>query len=275
MLPAYTTYLIDLDGVVYRGETLLPGAKEFIAWLDETHKKYLFLTNNSFASEVQVIAKLARLGITTNASHVLGAGQAAVKNIARRFPNGTVYVVGEQPLLEMVKSYDLHIFEQEQQPSKVPANPDAPASHLAEAVLVGLDRKFDYKKLTGAVTAVRGGAAFVAINRDPLLPIEGDVIPGCGAMVAAIEAASSTKAEIIGKPQPTLLQEAMHTLGSQPDETLMIGDGLDTDIAGGLAAKTHTLLVLSGKDGRKEVETTPFKPEYIYENLAAVMKELK
>lgn len=274
MLPAYTTYLIDLDGVVYRGEVLLPGAKEFIVWLDTTHKKYLFLTNNSFASEVQVIAKLARLGITTDASHVLGAAQAAVKNIARRFPNATVYVVGEQPLLEIVRAHNLRVFEQEQQPAKVPADPHAPTSHLAEAVLVGLDRTFDYKKLTGAVTAVRGGATLIAINRDPLLPIEGDVIPGCGAMVAAIEAASSTKAEVIGKPEPTLLQEAMYTLGSQPDETIMIGDGLDTDIAGGLAAKTHTLLVLSGKDSRKQVESTPFKPEYIYENLAAVVKDL-
>lgn len=275
MLPSYTTYLIDLDGVVYRGEELISGAKEFVSWLNATHKKYLFLTNNSFASDTQVISKLARLGIATDAAHVLGAAQAAVKNIARRFPNATVYVVGEQPLLEIVKSYNLHVFEQEQQPAKVPANPETPASHLAEAVLVGLDRAFDYKKLTGAVTAIRGGAAFIAVNRDPLLPIEGDVIPGCGAMVAAIEAASSSKPEIIGKPQPTLLQEAMRTLGSQPDETVMIGDGLDTDIAAGLAAKTHTLLVLSGKDSRKEVATSPFTPEYIYENLAAVVKDLQ
>ena len=275
MLPTYTTYLIDLDGVIYRGEGLLPQAKEFVAWLDATHKKYLFLTNNSFASETQVIAKLARLGITTNASHVLSAGQAAVKNIARRFPNGTVYVVGEQPLLDMVRSYDLSIFQQQEQPTKIPADPHTDSSHLAAAVLVGLDRTFDYKKLTGAVTAIRGGAAFVAINRDPLLPIEGDLIPGCGAMVAAIEAASSTPPEVVGKPQPTLLQEAMHTLGSQPDETIMIGDGLDTDIAGGLAAHTHTLLVLSGKDSRVDLAKSSFKPEYVYEDIGAVLQDLQ
>ncbi len=275
MLPPYTTYLIDLDGVIYRGEVLLPGAKEFVSWLDKMHKKYLFLTNNSFATEEQVIAKLSRLGIHTDASHVLGAAQAAVKNIARRFPNGTVYVVGEHPLRDIVRSYHLHVFEEDQQPAKVPSDPQSPESHLAEAVLVGLDRTFDYKKLTGAVTAIRGGAAFIAINRDPLLPIEGDVIPGCGAMVAAIEAASSTHPEVIGKPQPTLLQEAMGTLGSQPDETVMIGDGLDTDIAAGLAAKTHTLLVLSGKDTRKEVATSPFKAEHIYEDIAAVVKDVQ
>src|SRR5438132_11868780 len=97
MLP-YTTYLIDLDGVIYRGNELLPGAKEFIDWLETNHKKYLFLTNNSFASETQVLEKLVRLGITTGTTHLLGAGQAAVQNIARRLPGCLVYLVGEQPL---------------------------------------------------------------------------------------------------------------------------------------------------------------------------------
>ncbi len=103
MLPLFTTYLIDLDGVVYRGEEIVPGAHEFIDWLNTNQKKYLFLTNNSFASESQVLTKLARLGITVSSSHVLGAGQAAVQNIARRFPGGNVYVVGEQPLLALVR----------------------------------------------------------------------------------------------------------------------------------------------------------------------------
>lgn len=259
MLP-YTTYLIDLDGVVYRGEELLPGAKEFVAWLDASHKKYLFLTNNSFASEIQVLAKLARLGITTDASHVLGAGQAAVQNIAHRFPGATVYVVGEAPLIELVQAHKLNVADQN--------------SANADVVLVGLDRTFDYKKLTEAVLAVRGGASFIAINRDPLLPVEGGVIPGCGAMVAAIEAASSVKPEVVGKPQPMLLQEAMRFLRSQPDETVMVGDGLETDIAGGKAAGTHTLLVLSGKDSLAGLAESAIKPDHVYENLAEVVKDV-
>ena len=268
MLP-YTTYLIDLDGVIYRGELLLPGAKDFIHWLDEAHKKYLFLTNNSFASEQQVIQKLDRLGISTDASHVLGAGQAAVQHIARRFPNGRVYVVGEPPLVQMVRDYGLQPFdldETQKMPSESPP-------YTADAVLVGLDRTFDYKKITGAMLAVRGGAAFIAINRDPLLPIEGGIVPGCGAMVGAIEAASSTHPEVIGKPQPALLEEAMHKLSSTPDQTVMIGDGLDTDIAAGLAAHTHTIFVLTGKDSRADLSKSPFKPEKVYENIGDVLKE--
>jgi len=260
MLPPYTTYLIDLDGVVYRGDQLISGAKTFIEWLDNNHKNYLFLTNNSFASEVQVIAKLARLGIVTDGSHVLGAGQAAVQNIARRFPGGKVYVVGEQPLIDMTNAYGLHV-----------ANID---EHKADAVLVGLDRKFDYKKLDSATMAIRAGAAFIAINRDPLLPIVGSVVPGCGAMVAAIEASSEVHPEVIGKPEPILLQEAMRKLDSQPDETVMIGDNIGVDIKGGIAAGTHTLLVLSGKDTRESLAKATIKPDLVYEDLAEVMDDI-
>src|SRR5881392_1807725 len=111
MLP-YTTYLIDLDGVIYRGNELLHGAKEFIFWLETNHKKYLFLTNNSFATGTQIRAKLERLGIATDNAHLLTAGQAAVQNIARRIPQGVVYVVGEQPLIDLVEkrllSYNIY-----------------------------------------------------------------------------------------------------------------------------------------------------------------------
>ncbi len=262
MLPSYTTFLIDLDGVIYRGEELLPGAQQFVTWLNATHKNYLFLTNNSFASESQVVAKLARLGIHTDSSHVLGAGQAAVKIMARRFPHGIVYVVGEQPLRDMVEAHGLHV-----------ATVDTPTDSI-NVVFVGLDRAFDYQKMTKAVAALRAGATFIAINRDPLLPIEGALVPGCGAMVAAIEASSGVHPEVIGKPQPTLLYEAMKMLASTAEETVMIGDGLDTDIAGGRAAGTHTLFVLSGKDTRTDLATTPFLPELVYENLATMVADL-
>jgi HAD superfamily hydrolase (TIGR01457 family) len=257
----FTTYLIDLDGVVYRGDELIPGAKEFVNWLNSNHKKYLFPTNNSFASQAQVVTKLARLGIATGESHVLAAAQAAVIHIAHRFPGAHVYVVGEQPLSDLVLANGLQVVNT--------------SSHKADVVLVGLDRAFNYKKLTEAVLAVRAGATFIAINRDSLLPIEGGFIAGCGTMAAAIEAGSGVTPEVVGKPQPMLLQEAMSLLGSRPEETVMIGDGLETDILAGKAAGTHTLLVLSGKDSRESLQKTSIKPDYVYENLAAVMQEIR
>jgi len=264
MLPQivqFTTYLIDLDGVIYRGEELIPGAKDFVDWLNSNHKKYLFLTNNSFASEAQVVTKLTRLGIPTDMSHILGAAQAAVIHIAHRFPGAHVYVIGEQPLVDLVRANGLQI-----------ANT---SSHKADVVLVGLDRSFDYKKLTEAVLAVRAGATFIAINRDSILPVEGGFIAGCGTMVAAIEAGSGVTPEVTGKPEPMLLQEAMSLLGSRPEETVMIGDGLDTDILAGKAAGTYTLLVLSGKDSHESLKKTGITPDYVYENLAAVIKQIE
>jgi HAD superfamily hydrolase (TIGR01457 family) len=260
MLP-YTTYLIDLDGVVYRGNELLPGARECIDWLGANHKKYLFLTNNSFATGAQILAKLNRMGIATDDTHLLTAGQAAVQNIARRFPGGRVYVVGEDPLVELVQSHGLEVVSVD--------------SVEADAVLVGLDRLFDYEKLTCATNVVRAGGLFITINRDPLLPIAGgDFVPGCGALAASIEAASGVSPEVVGKPEPMLLLEAMQLLGSQPDETVMVGDGLDVDILAGLRAGTHTLLVLSGRNTREDVEQLGIQPEHIYEDLADVLKAL-
>jgi len=260
MLP-YTTYLIDLDGVIYRGNELLPGAKEFIAWLKASNKKFLFLTNNSFASETQVLEKLIGLGIVTDTSHLLSAGEAAVQNIARRFPGALVYLVGEQPLKDLLREYQLQV-----------ADVDA---HEADVVLVGLDRHFDYKKLTGAVLAIRAGAHFITVNRDALLPVAGGFLPGCGTMAAAIEAGCGLTPEVVGKPEPVLLQEAMRLLGSQPDETVMIGDGLAVDIQGGKAAGTHTLLVLSGKDSLEDVAKSSIKPDHIYQDVAALVADLK
>ncbi len=265
MLPSLqglTTYLIDLDGVIYRGEELVAGAKEFVEWLNANKKKYLFLTNNSFASEQQVVQKLTRLGIATDASHVMGAAQAAVQYIQRHTPDATIYIVGEEPLFDLVRSYHLHI-----------ANPDWQG---ADAVFVGLDRTFNYEKLTGAVLAAKNGAAFIAINRDPLLPIAGgEIIAGCGTMVAAIEAGSEVTPVVIGKPEPTLLQEAMKKLGSEVGETIMIGDTISVDIQAGKAAGTYTLLVLSGKDTAASMAKSTLKPDYVYEDLASVLPELR
>ncbi len=262
---AFTTYLIDLDGVIYRGNELLPGAQDFVAWLNANHKKYLFLTNNSFAGETDVIDKLRRLGINTDAGHVLGAGQATVKLIARRSPGANVYLVGEQPMHEMLEQHGLHPLddEAENDPRRV------------GVVLVGLDRSFDYKKLTTAILAIRAGAHFVAINRDALLPVVGGYLPGCGTMVAAIAWGSDITPEVIGKPEPGLFREALRMLDSQSDEAVMIGDGLDVDIKGGQAAGVHTLLVLSGKDSRADLDKSSIKPEYVYDDIAALLKDIK
>ena len=258
MLP-YTTYLIDLDGVIYRGNELLPGAKEFVAWLEAQHKKYVFLTNNSFATYTQILAKLDRLGIPSDVDHLMSAGQAAVQNIARRVPGGRVYVVGEQPIIERVEEQGLKVAEFD--------------AEEADVVLVGLDRSFDYDKLSCAIHIILDGALFITVNRDPLLPVAGGFLPGCGALAAAIEAGTGVSPEVVGKPEPMLLREALTRLKSSPEETVMVGDGLDVDILAGQAAGTHTMLLLSGRASREDVATSSIKPDHVYENLAEVLTE--
>lgn len=204
--------------------------------------------------------KLAGMNIVASDAHILTAGQAAVASIAQRLPGGHVYVVGEAPLIELVQSYGL----------KAVSGDDT----AAEAVIVGLDRSFDYAKLAAASSIVRAGALFVTINRDPVLPIAGGFIPGCGSLTAAIERASGVTPEIVGKPEPMLLRQAMRQLDSTPDETVMIGDSLEIDILAGLRAGTHTLLVLSGASSLVDVEKSTTKPELIYDDLAAVVADL-
>jgi HAD superfamily hydrolase (TIGR01457 family) len=256
----YTTYLIDLDGVVYRGNELLSGALEFVNWLTINKKKYLFLTNNSFATGAQILAKLAHMGIRTDSNHLLTAGQAAVQNIARRLPGGVVYVVGERPLVTLVEAQGLSVA--------------AVDGTDADAVLVGLDRSFDYQKIAGAANAVRAGALFVTINRDPVLPVTGGFLPGCGSLAAAIECASGVSPEVVGKPEPMLLLEALRLLDSRPEEAVMVGDGLAIDILAGQRAGTHTLLVLSGSSSLTDVEQSSLKPDHISADLAAVLEVL-
>jgi HAD superfamily hydrolase (TIGR01457 family) len=255
-----TTYLTDLDGVLYRGQELLPGAQAFVHWLNKRQKKYLFVTNNSYSTRSQVVHKLQRLGIPTDESHVLIAADAAVNNIAQRFPQAHIYIIGEAPLFDLVRAKDLKV-----------ANDD-PAS--TDVVLVGLDRTFDFKKLNEAVMAVRRGATFIAINRDATLPVAGGYIAGCGSMAAAIEASSRVTPEVIGKPEPTLLLEGMHLLQSQPHETVMIGDSIAIDILAGQRAGTQTLLVLSGNDTPTSLAKSHIKPMYVYENLVTLMDDI-
>lgn len=263
MLP-FSAYLIDLDGVIYRGNELLPGARDFLSWLEANQKKYLFLTNNSFSGASEVLSKLQNLGISTDAGHVLGAGQATVQMIARRYPGASVYLVGEQPMRALLIQHGLHPIDKE-----IDSDPGK-----ANIVLVGLDRTFDYTKLTRAVQAIRAGARFIAINRDALLPVaEGIVVPGCGTMVAAIEAGVGSAPEVIGKPEPGLFHEAMRLLNSKPDETVMIGDVLAVDIKGGQAAGVHTLLVLSGNTSRADLERSSIKPEYVYQDIAEALRQ--
>jgi 5'-nucleotidase len=258
----FTTYLLDLDGVVYRGDILLPGAAEFVAWADASGRKVVFVSNNSFATVAEVAAKLARLGAPRPEGRVVTAGSATARAVAARFPSGRVFALANESLASVLRGAGLRTVWDEGEDGPTP-----------DAVVVGLDRGVTYPRLRRALRAVLAGAAFYAVNRDPRLPVENGFEPGTGSLVAAVEYSSGQRAEMIGKPAPGILLEAMRLAGATPSETLVIGDGLDLDIVAGHAAGATTALVLSGLSNATDAAdaTGDRRPEMVYDDLAALL----
>jgi HAD superfamily hydrolase (TIGR01450 family) len=258
-------YLLDLDGVVYRGERLLPGARDLVEWLDATGRKVLYLSNNSIATPQEVEAKLARLGMPNPEGRVLTAGQAAARVLAARFPHGRVFVLGLPAVEQMMEQAGLRAVWSES------GHDDG---QIPDVLLVALDRNLTYDRLQRALGAILGGAAFYAVNRDPRLPVEDGFLPGTGSITAALEYASGQKATIIGKPEPGIVVEAMHLLGVSPAQTLMVGDGLDLDIVAGRAAGVTTALVLTGLTTGEEASrsTGMRRPHVVYKDLIDLLE---
>lgn len=258
----FRAYLLDLDGVIYRGDDLLPCARELVAWLDATGHQVLYLSNNSVQTPQEVAAKLARLGMPKPEGRVLTAGWAACRAVAARFPNGRVFVLGVPSVVEMAAAAGLRPVWQEAEDGPTP-----------DVVLSALDRGLTYARLTRGLQAILRGAAFYAVNRDPRLPVENGFEPGTGAIATALEYASGVQAQIIGKPAPGIVLEAMRQLGVTPSETLMIGDGLDLDVVAGRAAGVTTALVLTGLTSAEQAREASGdrKPDLVFPDLCALL----
>lgn len=262
----YQAVLLDLDGVVYRGEQVLPGARELVAWLDTNGRQTLYLSNNSLSAPEEVTAKLARLGMPRPEGRVLTAGWVAAQVLGRRFPGGRVFVLALPAIERMVEEAGLRL-----------AWRDAVEGPVPDAVLVGLDRSLTYERLKRGLRAVLGGAAFIAVNRDPRLPVEDGFEPGTGVVATALEYASGHEAEIVGKPAPGIVHEALRQLGVDAAHTLMVGDGLDLDVVAGHRAGVDTGLVLTGLTTAEEAHaaTGERQPTAIYAGLPALLAALK
>ncbi len=265
----YSAFLLDLDGVVYRGDQLLPGAVEFVTWLEATGRAYRFVSNNSMAGPQAVTAKLRRLGLAVPDDRVVTASQAAVTALARRFGAGPAWVVGLPTLREMAAAAGLDVLNRRRDDA-----PDDPTRgpEAAQVVLVGLHREVTYAGLRQAARAVLAGASLIGVNRDPQLPVEDGYDPGCGAILAAIEVATRRQATIIGKPSPAILLEALAAMPHAPAGAAMIGDAVEMDIAAGQAAGMATILVLSGLTSAAEAATAQPAPTHIAQDLADLLR---
>jgi len=243
-------FIIDMDGVLYHGNRLLKGAAEFVAWLKQKEKRFLFLTNSSSRSPIELSHKLARLGIEVEPEHFYTSALATAGFLSNQHPGGTVYAIGEPGLINAL--YDAGYTMND-------VNPDY--------VVVGESSAYTYDTVVKAVRLVLGGARLVGTNPDLSGPMEDGIVPACGALVAPIELATGRKAYFIGKPNPLMMRHALKRLGTPREETAIVGDRMDTDIVAGMETEVETVLVLSGVTAREDLRNFPYAPKHILEGV--------
>jgi NagD protein len=244
-------YLIDMDGVIYRGHELIPGANRFIQNLRENNVPFLFLTNNSQRTRLDVATRLQRLGIEVEEEHVFTCATATARFLANQKPSGTAFVIGEGGLLNALHDAGYAIVDRD---------PDY--------VVVGEGRTFNFELMEAAMNMLLKGAKLVATNLDPNCPTQTGTRPGCGAIVAMLEAASGIKAFSVGKPSPVMVRGARKELGLDAERTVIIGDTMETDILGGVQLGYHTVLVLSGSTRAEDLGRYAYRPDLVVDSIA-------
>jgi NagD protein len=244
-------FLIDMDGVIYRGSELIARAQRFVNTLRRTDVPFLFLTNNSQRTRRDVATKLRRMGIQAEERHVFTCAMATARFLAQQKPNGTAFVIGEGGLLHALHTNGYSIVD-----------------HDPDYVVVGEGRALNFEMFETAVRMIQKGAKLVATNLDPNCPTQQGMRPGCGAIVALLETATGRKAFSVGKPSPVMMRAARKELGLSADETIMIGDTMETDILGGVQMGYRTVLVLSGSTRKEDIDSYAYRPDTIVDSVA-------
>jgi arabinose operon protein AraL len=252
-------FIFDLDGTVYRGNSLIPGADRVIRLLREKGKKVVFLSNKPLQTREDYASKLTRLGISAQPEEVINSTFVMVNYLKKIAPQVRLFVVGETSFIEELKRAGFQITDE---PKEI------------EYVVVAFDRTFDYGKLNVAFQAIRLGAHFVATNPDRTCPVEGGEVPDCAGMIAAIEAVTGKRVEIVvGKPSPVMIQAALEVMGLMPEDCILIGDRLETDIKMGKDSGIATGIVLTGVTDEKtlkESKHTSIQPDFVFQSVADV-----
>ncbi|MBQ8605192.1 MAG: HAD family hydrolase [Clostridia bacterium] len=248
-------FICDMDGVIYHGNKLLPGVREFVEWLQKNEKRFLFLTNSSERSPRELQQKLARMGLEVDESHFYTSALATAKFISSQAPGGSAYVIGAPGLVNAL--YEAGITMND-------VNPDY--------VIVGETSNYNYENVIHAVRLVNGGAKLIGTNTDLTGPSEQGIIPACRALIAPIELATGKSAYFVGKPNPLMMRTGLKLLGVHSGDAVMVGDRMDTDIIAGIETGLDTCLVLSGCTSRADVETYPYRPKYILDGVGNIVE---
>jgi len=246
-------HLIDMDGVLVSGRTIIPGADQFLERLKARGAKYLVLTNNPLYTPGDLAHRLQTTGLDIPAERLFTSAMATARFLQAQKPNGVAFVIGESGLTEAIHSVGYVITDD---------HPDY--------VVLGETYSYNLAQITKAIRLIAEGAHFIATNPDPSGPSEKGLVPACGAMAALIERASGTSPFFVGKPNPLMMRTAINYLGVHSEDTVMIGDRMDTDIVAGVESGMETVLVLSGVTRREEVSRYPYQPTRIVESVAEI-----
>lgn len=252
-------YLTDMDGVIVRGSTLIPGAAEFIQRLKDKQVPFLILTNNSLYTPRDLQMRLSYMGLDVPGEAIFTSALATAQFLHAQRPEGRAFVIGESGLTTALHEIGYILTEQE---------PDY--------VVLGEITTYSFERLTQAIRLINAGARFIATNPDAMGPGEGGIVPATGAVAALISSATGVKPYYIGKPNPLMMRTALrkltalYKLSAHSENSVMIGDRMDTDIIAGLESGLRTILVLTGVTAREQVERFPYRPTWIYNSVADI-----
>ena len=254
-------FLLDMDGTIYLDEDLFPGTIPFLTHVRETGGKYLFLTNNSSRSVETYIEKLARLGISAAPEDFLTSTSALVEDLSRRPPYQLCYVFGTAAFRRQLSEGGVAVTDR--------------LSDQVDCLLVGFDTELTFQKLEDACILLNRGVDFIATNPDWVCPTWYGSVPDCGSVCEMLYRATGRRPRVIGKPQPAMALLAMERWGYSPEETVLVGDRLYTDIACGVSAGIDTVFVLSGEGTLADLETSDVKPAYVLDDIAALLAAVR
>ena len=248
-------FVCDMDGVIYHGNQLLPGVKEFVEWLENNNKRFLFLTNNSGKSPKELAAKLRRMGLHVKEENFYTSALATAKFLSTQAPGCSAYVIGEPGLFNALYEAGITLND---------VDPDY--------VIVGETFNYNLDSMCKAMRLVEKGARLIATNSDLTYPDEYGNVPACRALVAPIEITTGRKAYFIGKPNPLMMRTALHMIDSHSADSVMIGDNMQTDIIAGLESGMTTVLVLSGVSTLENIKVHPYRPTFILNGVGDIIK---
>lgn len=248
-------FICDMDGVLYHGNRLLPGVHKFVEWLHVENKKFIFLTNSSERTPEELQEKLKRLGIEADKSHFYTSALATAAFLASQKPGGSAYIIGEAGLINALYNVGYTMNN---------VNPDY--------VVMGESKAYSYERIEHAINLVIKGAKLIGTNPDTTGPGERGIVPATKALISPIELATGKNAYFIGKPNPLMMRIALKKLDCTREETIIIGDRMDTDIVAGIESGIDTALVLTGITDSKIMKSFAYMPHFVLKGIADLVK---